>query len=289
MTDNIVTFSLAKYNQPDITIELVDVTPDLAREWLLKNVKNRNLRKGIVAQYGRDMTAGEWTVNGSTIVFSDEDVLIDGQHRLTAVAAIEIRSAAVPLLVVRGVRDKAKRTIDSGTKRTMGDRLKIDETGSGHSNVLASLLRRAVMWDRGQYINAGGLGSPSAAEMYAYLEDNPGVLWSTEFAASTRRRILAPGSVVAIAHWVTSRVNSVATEWFFAQLIEPTELPAGHAIHALNRKLTGEATQRTGRASETELLASFVIAWNAYRQGRSISKIQMPKGGLKNSNFPLPK
>lgn len=289
MTDNIVTLSLEKYNLPSITIELMEVTPDQAREWLLKNVKNRNLRKGIVGQYGRDMSAGSWAINGSTIVFSDNGILIDGQHRLHAIAALTAPGVAVPLLIVRGVKEQAKRTIDSGTKRTMGDRLKIDDTGAGSSNVLASLLRRAVMWEKGQFVNAGGVLSPSPAEMYGYLEDNPGVLWSTEFASSNRRRILAPISVVAVAHWVTSRINSNAAEWFFAQLIEPTELPSGHAIHALNRKLTAEASQRVGRANESEMLAAFVIAWNAYRAGRSISKIQMPKGGLKNSTFPLPK
>ncbi|MEU9444616.1 hypothetical protein AB0D42_27795 [Streptomyces sp. NPDC048304] len=287
MTENIVSFSLDKYNLPPITIELVDVTPELARQWLLKNIKNRNLRKGMAAQYGRDMAAGEWTINGSTVVFADNDTLIDGQHRLNAIAAIDIPNASFPLLVVRGIVEQAKRTIDGGAKRTMGDRLKIDDA-SGNTSILAALLRRAHMWDRGYYINAGG-ASPTPAEMYTYLEDNPGVLWSSEFAASARRRILAPTSVVAIAHWVTSRVNSGDAKWFFDHVIKPVGLPDGHPIWALNKKLTAEASQRAGRANETEMLAAFVLTWNAYRTGRSISKIQMPKGGLKNSTFPLPK
>jgi len=287
VTENIATFNLDQYNLPAINIELVDVTPELAQQWLLRNIKNRNLRKGVVAQYGRDMAAGEWSINGSTIVFADNDTLIDGQHRLNAIAACDIPGASFPTLVVRGVAEKVKRTIDGGTKRTMGDRLKIDDTQASPT-ILASLLRRAHMWDRGVYVNVGG-SSPSSAEMYAYLENNPGVLWSSEFAGSVRRRVLAPTSVVAIAHWVTSRVSTGDAKWFFDQLIEPTELPAGHAIHALNKKLTAEASQRVGRANETELLAAFVIAWNAFRKGRSISAIRMPNGGLKNSTFPLPK
>lgn len=287
MTDNIATFDLGKYNLPSITIELVDVTPELARQWLLRNVKNRNLRKGLFAQYGRDMTAGEWTINGSTVVFAEDGTLIDGQHRLNAIATIDTRGASFPLLVVRGVVEQAKRTIDGGSKRTMGDRLKIDDA-TGNTNVLAALLRRAHMWDRGFYVNAGG-SSPTPAEMYTYLEDNPGVLWSSEFAVSARRRILAPTSVVAIAHWVTSRVDGAAAKWFFDQLIEPTELPPGHPVHALSKKLTAEASQRVGRSSESEVLASFITVWNAYRAGRSLTAIRMPNGGLKNSNFPLPK
>lgn len=286
MVNNIVAFNLDKYNLPAITIELVDVTPEIAQKWLLRNIKNRNLRKGVVAQYGRDMAAGEWAINGSTVVFDDNGILIDGQHRLNAIAGCDTLGAFFPTLVVHGVTEKAKRTIDGGAKRKMADRLKIDDTQASPT-ILASLLRRAHMWDRGVYVNVGG-SSPSAAEMYAYLETNPGVLWSSEFAGSVRRRILAPTSVVAIAHWVTSRVSSGDAKWFFDQLIEPTELPAGHAIHALNKKLTAEI-KRVGRANETELLAAFVIAWNAYRAGRSLSNIHMPKGGLMNSTFPLPR
>ncbi|MFC9497702.1 hypothetical protein [Streptomyces sp. NPDC056982] len=287
MTDNFATFDLGKYKLPSISIELVDVTPDMASTWLLRNVKNRNLRKGMAAQYGRDMTAGEWTINGSTVVFAEDGTLIDGQHRLSAIAAIDSPKASFPLLVVRGVVEQAKRTIDGGAKRTMGDRLKIDDA-AGNTTVLAALLRRAHMWDRGYYMNVGA-ASPTSSEMYKYLEDNPGVLWSSEFAVSARRLILAPTSVVAIAHWVTSRVDGPAAKWFFEQLIQPTELPAGHAIHALSKKLTADASQRAGRANESEVLASFITVWKAYREGRSLSAIRMPKGGLKNSNFPLPK
>lgn len=287
MTNNIVSLSLSKYNLPPITIELIDVTPELAREWMTRNVKNRNLRKGVVSQYGRDMLAGEWAINGSTIVFGEDGSLIDGQHRLTAIAGCSVLGASFPLIVVRGVVETAKRTIDGGAKRTMGDRLKIDDT-SGNTSILAALLRRAHMWDRGFYSNAGA-ASPSPAEMYTYLEDNPGVLWSADFAASARRRILAPMSVVAIAHWVTSRINGGDATWFFDHIVKPVGLPDGHPIWALHKKLTGEASQRTGRADETEMLAAFVITWNAVRTGRSLSKIQMPKGGLKNSNFPLPR
>lgn len=285
MNNNILAFDLGKYNLPPITIELMEVGPDLACEWLGQNVDNRNLRKTNVDKYGRDMHAGEWYINGSTVVFSTKGVLLDGQHRLHAIVEKQV---AVPLLVVRGVVEKAKRTIDDGAKRTMGDRLKIDDIASGNRSILASLLRRAHMWDRGQYVNAGGLHAPTASEMYAYLDNNPGVLWSAEFAASARRRILAPGSVIAVAHWVTARVNNSAAEWFFAQLIEPTQLPPGHAIHALNKKLTAEATGRVGRANETEMLAAFVMAWNYFRAGRSVSVIRVPKG-LKNSAFPLPR
>ena len=42
------------------TVEIVDVTPQLAETWLSRNPKNRNLRGQVIASYARDMAAGNW-------------------------------------------------------------------------------------------------------------------------------------------------------------------------------------------------------------------------------------
>lgn len=284
MNDNIFTFSLDSYNLPAITIELMEVGPELAHEWLGRNTKNRNLRPSNISKYARDMEAKQWTIDGSTIVFSIGGTLLDGQHRLHAIVA---SGATVPALVVRGVQDKAQRTIDGGAKRTMGDRLRIDDVPSTNRSVLAALLRRAVMWDRGYYTNAG-TGTPTPAEMYSYLDENPGAMWSADFAAGAKNRILAPCSVVALAHWVMSRISSTDADWFFSRLVEPADVPSGHPIFILDNRLKS-MSKRTGRTAETEILVMFIRAWNAHREGRKASVFLMPKGGLKNSNFPLPK
>ena len=49
------------------TVEIVDVTPELAETWLARNPNNRNLRKAVVDSYARDMQAGRWALNGGTL------------------------------------------------------------------------------------------------------------------------------------------------------------------------------------------------------------------------------
>lgn len=61
------------------------ITPERAKELLLKNSSNRPLNKATVNWYSRQMLAGQWTLSGQTISISSDNRLIDGQHRLFAV------------------------------------------------------------------------------------------------------------------------------------------------------------------------------------------------------------
>jgi hypothetical protein len=57
-------------------------------------------------------------------------------------------------------------------------------------------------------------------------------------------------------------------------------------------QLRGRITRlrvRGGRINETEGLALTIRAWNAHRAGETRTKLQMPKGGLTNENFPEPR
>lgn len=97
----------------------MSVTPELAREWLKKNVQNnRPLRDSFVIKYGLDMLEGRWQYNGDAIRFDSADRLIDGQHRLHA--CIEAR---IPFEtdVIFGLAPESIRTIDIGKSRTAGN------------------------------------------------------------------------------------------------------------------------------------------------------------------------
>ena len=68
-------------------VQLVEITPELAHEWLGFNTHNRNIRQRIVTAYAADMTGGDWQWNGESIKFAEDGTLLDGQHRLAADAA----------------------------------------------------------------------------------------------------------------------------------------------------------------------------------------------------------
>lgn len=81
---------------------VVEVSPALAELWLKKNGLNRKVNKAHVKQISKQMTAGNWVLNGQTIAFDANGRLIDGQHRLNAVIDSGV---TVTMSVALGVED----------------------------------------------------------------------------------------------------------------------------------------------------------------------------------------
>jgi hypothetical protein len=112
------------------------VTPEMAAEWLTKNIKNRPVSRQHVSRIARAMTNGEWDLNGSTIRFASSGRLLDGQHRL--LACVE-SGCAFTTLVVYGLSEESFATIDQSIRpRKIADVLSI-ESGASMTNVSAAL------------------------------------------------------------------------------------------------------------------------------------------------------
>lgn len=104
--------------------EIVNVTPQMASDWLKFNTDNRPLRRSVVDGFKYAMTRGEYITTHQGIAFSEDGVLLDGQHRLTAIS--ELRDGAFPMLVTWGVSKDAFKVMDIGIRRTAADALKED-------------------------------------------------------------------------------------------------------------------------------------------------------------------
>ena len=109
------------YKKP--TFGYVTISPYIAAQMLMANKKNRNINRNYVASLARDMRAGNWQDNGDSIRFGKDGVLLDGQHRLTAIVQSQV---SIECLVIKDIDNEAMQTIDSGRKRTYGDRLAIN-------------------------------------------------------------------------------------------------------------------------------------------------------------------
>lgn len=105
--------------------EIVNVTPQTASDWLKFNTDNRPLRRTVVDGFKSAILRGEYIPTHQGIAFSDDGVLLDGQHRLTAIS--ELRDGAYPMLVTWGVSKDAFKVMDIGVKRNAADALKEDK------------------------------------------------------------------------------------------------------------------------------------------------------------------
>jgi hypothetical protein len=102
----------------NIITKVVNVTPDMAREWLASNTKNRKGRPCVVDKYARDMVEWKWMLTHQGIAFDADGTLIDGQHRLLAICKANV---PVQMMVTRGFEPHTMSMVDVGAGRRLSD------------------------------------------------------------------------------------------------------------------------------------------------------------------------
>lgn len=279
---------------PTFGVEIV--TPDLARTWLGYNTHNRNVNPRTVDGYARDMREGRWMLRGDAIEFSNNPViLLNGQHRLSAVV---LADCAVPMLIGRGVDPATQDVTDKGRKRQFSDQLAL--RGETDAALRAAIIRRGTMWDRTKGAqDSTGSFQPTDGELSEWYARNPEVEAAVQYANHIRRNTGIPGSIAGFAFVIFNRIDPMAAHEFMSRTADGVALPAGSPILALRKRfadltgITGREGERAkgtrGRIRDIELVALIFMAWNHYREGNSISRLALPKGGLTSKNFPMPR
>lgn len=266
------------------TTAVVNVTPSQATAWLADaNTRNRSLRETKVAAYARDMASGAWQFNGDPIRFATDGTLLDGQHRLSAV----VRSACtVPMLVVWGLPPETQDTMDIGAHRLFRDQLQL--RGEQNSGEVASITRRVIALRSGS-TTLSGQNAPTNAEMVAYIEANPSIRRAAEIAVKARGRVPAAPSAIGAAYHLCSLVpdrrgstetaTTDAELFYLVQLIEMTGLYEGDPARTLLMRFQNEQMATGRQISPDDAYRYSILAWNHYRSGNKITKLQAPKGG----------
>jgi len=96
------------------------ISPAYARELLdTYNTNNRSVRPKKVSEYRRAIALDQWVDNPHNLIMIGSDkVLIDGQHRLLAIAG---GTKSVPMRIVWDVDPIVQAVTDINIKRTIGD------------------------------------------------------------------------------------------------------------------------------------------------------------------------
>jgi hypothetical protein len=121
------------------------ITPEIALKMLEHNSENRKVRQAYVESLVDIMKRGEWSKTAAGIAFDTNGVLLDGQHRLWAIAESGV---TLPMLVTRGQAPESRLTIDSGLRRTIHDSLTlIGETVTSKHVSAATAMRQGLGLD----------------------------------------------------------------------------------------------------------------------------------------------
>lgn len=264
---------------PDIRVETI--TPLAALKLLNHNTFNRSLRAAVVAAYASDMRAGKWHFNGDPIRIAKDGTLLDGQHRLHAVADAGI---AVQMVVMRGLSPAQQHTMDTGIKRSLADTLKL--RGEKYPSVLAGLLRSVALSDRlGKSNNKVTF---TTSTLLALLDENP---WLRDGVPLLRRVQLAaklPVSVSGGLWFLFTQIDGDDARDFYTRLASDEGHYQGEPIYALRKVLLteNEGAPRVHRLPSRSMEALTIKAWNLYRTGGTVQVLRFVAGGANPEKFP---
>lgn len=248
-----------------IRVELMVIPPDLATKWLKRNVINRPIQRKHISALVAAIRAGQWDdANGETIIFGSTGNLLDGQHRLTAVVEAQ---HAITSLVVFGVEERKRGTIDTGNKRLLGHFLGM--MGKKNGITLAATLSYLHAWEQGTLLaTQRGLPFKTYEEGMAFYEAHPGVEDSVS-AAKNKVSPLIGGAQGSMLHWLFAQKDPVVTQAWADTLHDGRERTGYEVFFVLRERLIKQHRLRN-RLHALECCVYAIKAFNAAREGKTI-------------------
>jgi len=274
-------------------VSIAVVTPKQAQKWLEGNVDNRNLREARVLQLAQVLQRGEWELTGDALVFDEDDTLLNGQHRLTAVVIADIPAR---FIILRGVPAKAQEVFDSGLARTLGDQLQ--RRGVPYYTYVSS----ALFWlHRLEYSEESGVAHyaepiqrPTFRQLLALYERNPEL---AEEAKAIGRHVnnlkVRAGATLAIYHRLRRIEDDNIdgeVDRFFENWLTGENLKASDPIYRLREWTLEDAAKRhtKGRAPDYRFVAYVMVAWNKWRDGEPIRQLKWVYTPTTRMSWPVP-
>lgn len=262
-----------------VSFQLVRLSSKDAAEWLEKYAgPNRRISENQVLKFQSDMESGRWHFEGAPLRLSKTSKLLDGRHRLTALANT-VPEIEIDFLVVTGLDDSTQLFMDQGQARTVSQQLRL--INIPNPTLCSSAGKLYLDWTRNRLFRSTSRGCTSKPEISQWVIDNQELL--SKLSDVPLGRIDAPKSVVGAFALAVLQVNPVKGMEFFNRLASGAELHEGDPILALDRRLRN--VRKFGqRLSSREYLALLIRAWNSWIMGDVVHKLQVPR--LSEENFP---
>jgi hypothetical protein len=276
-----------------IIAEVISITPEMAKAALDNRLRNRPLKQKAVARYAHDMREGKWRLNGETVSFSNGR-LSDGQNRMQAVVN---SGQTIEFLVVNGINPDAIITMNTGVSRRFSDYLVIG-FGMKNATLLGTLTTRMYRWDVQESRMMGHSRSIQQAFSYQdladYFKEHQAELESAAESGDRKVvRTMMPASLHAMLTLVLRRIDHVEADNFMHKLITGAGFDNEQDMILVlrNRLMTdrNSVAWRTNQGDENDVITALVFkTWNMTRDKEVRSKLQLPRGGLTEKNFPVP-
>lgn len=260
--------------------EVVRVTPEIAKEMLDKiNTKNRTLSIGRARALARAMEDGQWEMNGDSIKISDTGILLDGQHRLTAIV---ISKTTQDVLFVTGLKESVFTTIDVGANRTSADMLSI--AGVRNSAIIASSVMLYLVDKKlGKPLHGSPDRKPTKKDISEFVSQHRDNLEeiSTEIIKkdgnySVGRILNGSGAFYATMKIIDKYPKDIAFS-FLSQLRRGVYDYEQGPVECLRNKLISSKMIKSTNLTREYEIALFIKAFNAWIKGEKSKLLKLNK------------
>lgn len=264
------------------------ITPVLAEEYLKHNTSNRQLRKNIVSYYASQMKNGQWMLNGEGIIFNEQGTLVDGQHRLAAVAESGVN---VDMLVVRNADKDSFATVDCGVSRKISDTFFV--RGIPNATTVSSIIGRykKLCSNRSVMGNVAGTKSGNTASRqdllreYASDEDFWQDIYRFSKACYDSMRLMTATEIGSIAAYLIKERKHLRERVydFFEDLLK-SDTPKSSMLALFRKRLIQDklSNERIAPIYKQQL---FTSVWNAYAQGRELKVVKWDKSRVEKKEL----
>jgi hypothetical protein len=259
--------------QKEPIVEIVTLTPVLARLLLETNEKNRSVSAVALDRLKRDIVEGRWEFNGETIIIAKDGKLNDGQHRCLAVCET---GRSIRTTLVFGPLRESRMTLDTGTARTVGHFLGM--RGFKEANKVAAVASMIWQWREHGFIVRNPEKKPTKSQTLSTAMDESSIVDSLAYVSRERSAAVASHTVLAFVHWAIAKVaNGADADRFMDAIIRGENLRRGDPIlYARNRLI---AMRDMGVRNPGERVELLFKAWNSDRRGETVDRITI--GGNK--------
>lgn len=279
---------LDKINSNTYWCELAQITPETANTLLRTNVLNRDISKSLVKKMSTDMATGKWKLNGESIKFDNKGRLVDGQHRLHAIAQAKV---TIKTFACGGLDPKIFDTLDVGKQRNLGDVMKL--AGVPHYHKAAAATKWLVRLNADDPLKTRSTNM-KPADYLAFYEtvehDLQEAIKAWNRIGGKSAPIIACPPALAIGLYYKFRaIDEQEAESFFHYWNAASERPdlATSSPPAILADQLSERMARLarigGRFHDSDRLLMIVTTWNAWIRNEKLKPTDLAKISVQNT------
>lgn len=256
----------------NVVVSIRKITPANAAKILeAKNIKNRAISRGKLGEYINSMKNGEWLFNGDSIRISSDGVLLDGQHRLTAVARSGVSQYFV---LIENMQKEVGLTIDIGKVRNGGDVLALE---AGVTNSIAQTMSGAIKafnkHESNKTMSRSGIGRLTNTQIVEEYKSNKDLIkeamcWVDD-NISKQGALLSKSEALAM---VLILCNTGSKSWKnFCEMVLCGTSISGVCTQSLLRDYLLSCRLNPKKSNQHQRLCTIVKCWNSIQSKREIT------------------